>query len=256
MKIIRFIIQHLHNEEWFQFMAEFKKEVEATGGKTLNIEALFATWLVLFGKADELLLLIRKSQFTKAQEDTDKERDHIFSSILKTVEALCHMPDTKVQTAAEALLIVLEHYKKDILAGGYDEESGAITNLLQDLGGKYAAEVGTLNLSVWIAALTDAQNRFLALREERYNESALKPKADLQKIRLRVEHYYVTIINQIDALLLAAGYDSPDSAPAPGIVDPVYNFAVSWNERVKNYKTLLAQRKGRKKAAASEQEEA
>jgi hypothetical protein len=256
MKIIRFIIQHLHNEEWFQFMTEFKKEVEASGAKTLNIEALFVTWLVLYGKADELLILIRKSQFTKAQEDTDKERDHLFSAILKTVEALCHMPDAKMQAAAEALLIVLEHYKKDILESGYDEESGAIANLLQDLSGKYAVEVGTLNLSVWIAALADAQNRFLVLREERYNESAAKPKFDLQKIRLRAEHYYVTIINQIDALLLAAGYDSPDSAPAPGTDDPVYNFAVRWNERVKNYKTLLAQRKGRKKATSSEQEEA
>jgi hypothetical protein len=256
MKIIRFIIQHLRNEEWFQFMTEFKKEVETSGASMLNIDALFAAWLVLYGKADELLALIRKSQFTKAQEDTDKERDHIFSAILKTVNALRHMPDTQVQAAAEALLIVLEHYKKSILEGGYDEESGAISNLLQDLNGPNVAQVNTLNLAVWIAALTDAQNRFIALREERYDESAARPKSDLQKIRLQAEHYYVTIINQIDALLLAAGYDSSDSAPAPGTGDPVYTFAVRWNERIKNYKTLLAQRQGRKKAVAAEQKAA
>jgi hypothetical protein len=256
MKVLRFIIQHLHNEEWFQFMTEFKKELESFGAEALNVYALFVPFVALYNKADELLMLIRKSLFTQQQEAADRERDHIFSALLKTVQALCHMPGLQIQEAAGALLILLEHYKKDILRGGYDEESGAITNLLQDLAGPYALQVELLNLTAWVTALAEAQERFLALRGERYEESASKPKADLRKVRLATEHYYITMVNQFEAHLLAAGYGTDGSAPAPGVEDLVYDFVVRWTEHVKNYKNLLAQRSGRKKAASSGQEEA
>jgi hypothetical protein len=255
MKVLRFIIQHLHNEEWFQFMTEFKKEVEAFGAGALNVYALFTPFVVLYSKADELLMLIRKSLFTKQEEAADKERDHVFSALLKTVQALCHMPGQQIQEAAGALLLLLEHYKKDILHGGYDEESGAITNLLQDLAGPYALQVELLNLIAWVTALANAQERFLALRGERYEESAAKPKSDLQKLRLAADRYYLAMANQFDAYLLGAGYVTEDDVPAPGVDDPVYNFVVRWNEHVKNYKHLLAQRSGRRKAASSEEEE-
>jgi hypothetical protein len=269
MRVIRFNVSHLRNEEWFRFYTEFKTLTESTGASTLEIDALFTPFLTYYSRADRLLEVLRKNAYTKQIEDADKERDRIFSGLYGTVKLARNQPDAAKRQAAESLIILLEHYKNLLLRGGYSEESGAIYNLLQDLSGNYAACVSLLGLSEWAAALHEAEDHFLALYGERHSENADKPKAELAKVRSYADRYYVNMMNQLDIVLLASGYgdeddliigededETPsgmeDETPAASPAGPVPTFVIAWNEQVKKYRNLLALRKGRRSKKEAE----
>jgi hypothetical protein len=255
----------------------------------LGIDALFTPFLTHYSRADRLLEVLRKSAYTRQIEEADKERDSIFSSLYGTVKLACHQPDAAKRQAAESLVILLGHYKDITLRGSYSEESGALYNLWQDLTGAYAATVSLLGLDEWTTALRQAEDRFLTLYGERHSESADKPKSELAKVRRTTDHYYVNMMNQLDILLLAAGYGEEDdlatghdgddtdegggaddggaddgggsegaqtlggaSAPQASTAPPVPAFVIAWNEKVKKYRNLLAQRKGRRARKGAE----
>jgi hypothetical protein len=82
----------------------------------------------------------------------------------------------------------------------------------------------------------------------------------LQKVRARIMPVYQAIINTVDANLVADGLGGDvvvdpadldtgsheDGDPTPPYLygNINYNFAVDWNESLKKYRNLLAQRDG------------
>ncbi|MDR1556552.1 MAG: DUF6261 family protein [Tannerellaceae bacterium] len=261
MKIIRIKSRSLHNEEWFGFYTDFEKQVSHFGKETLGIEELFTRFIPLYDKADKLLLVLRKSVYTKEMEEADKRRDELFQGFYGVVKSSQKQPDNAKQKAALRLYNLLRGYKKSVLKGNYVEESSAIYNLLQDLLGTYAADVALLALTEWVTAIDRAEQDFLASRTERKEESVAKPKEDLSQTRGQVDVLYNAMANVLEAKLLADGLGG-DIVVDPDELDDdmheegdeahelhgnvVYNFVIAWNETVKKYRNLLQQRAGRR----------
>jgi hypothetical protein len=259
MKGLKFARKKLRGQEWLEFYLDFRKRAEYFGVKNLDIEALFAQFIVLLEKADDLLVILRKSVYTKELETADRERDTLFRGFYGVVIGLRAQPDAAKQKAAKDLCNLLDGYKKLVLEGNLAAESGAIHNLLQDLRGKYAADMTLLELTYWVTAIDKAEKDFLELRGERTEESVEKPKEDLKQLRNQVDILYNAMMSKMDIQLLADGLGG-DIVVDPKDLDNeghfgdeedhhlhgniIYNFIIAWNEEVKKYRNLLAQRSG------------
>jgi hypothetical protein len=263
MKTKKIRFSALRNEELFGFYTEFKGLVEHFGASVLGLVKLFAEFVSLYVKADNLLLVLRASTYTHELEAADKKRDDVFRGLSDMVRGALRHPDEAKQKAAERLSLLLKGYRKAVLEESYIAESSALYNLLQDLGGDYKADVALLGFTDWVKAIKEAEQAFLDIREKRATESYNKPKSDLRLIQNKMNGLYTAMINMLDAQLLGdhLGGDvdvDPEDLDNEGHFDGEedqshelhgnvpYNFVVAWNERLKKYHNLIAQRAGRR----------
>ncbi|MDR1357100.1 MAG: DUF6261 family protein [Tannerellaceae bacterium] len=262
MKILRFQQHRLKNEEWFEFYTYYKRYVDRYNDSKLGITEIYEAFMKLYRTVDRILQALRKSYFTTQLKDADKGRDNGFRNLYSVVKSFQGFPDAAKKDAALHLTNLLHSYQKNILQGSYAEESASIYNLLQDIyGDAYAADVDLLELIPWIKAMENAEKAFLALWEKRTQEEIAKPKENLADYRKQMDAAYSDMAKVIDAALIATGVggdivvdpESLDYASHDGKeeFDPTkhgnipYNFVFAWNETVKKYRNLIAQRTGR-----------
>jgi hypothetical protein len=260
MEAIKFDWSNLHNEEWYRGGTDFGSLAETFTPAALKITSLYERYVPLMQKADIHLLILRKSVYTSQMKTADKKRKTFFSGLAKTVKAALNHPAEAEKTAAEHLDNLLSQYKLYGIKGGYAEESGGIHNLLQDLtSAPYAADVTLLALTPWVVGLTQAEEEFNALREQRVDETANKPQEPLRLIRRDADKIRSNMIAVIEAQLVADGLggnvvvDANDlktgpyeeSVPEEQRGNVGYNFIIKWNVYAKYYRDLLAARAGR-----------
>jgi hypothetical protein len=157
MKCKRFRIEDLRHEEWFQFYTEFKMLAGQYNPPALNIDALFATFVILYARADEALEIIRKSATTEQLAEADHARDVIFRGFSDAGKAGLSHFDPSRREAARRLKIVFDHYG-NIARKSYDEETASIYNLIQEMNDVHAADIAILGLGEWVSRL-DADNK-------------------------------------------------------------------------------------------------
>jgi hypothetical protein len=247
MKVIRIALKNLQNGEWFEFYTAFCAQMSGVDAQSMGVGNLYERFLRLYDKAGHLLFVLQKSVYTGKMSVADKARDKLFRGMYDLLKAMLNLPDETKQQAAERLFILLKEHRKQVLQGGYAEESATLYNLGQNLRRSYAADVELLGLTEWVTALSEAEQAFLSFSLERNKEMTAKPKEDLRQIRGKMDVFYNAMANVLDAGLLG------DDLGEDVVVDPketggnvTYRFVVSWNETVKKYRNLLLQRAGRR----------
>ncbi|MDR3260869.1 MAG: DUF6261 family protein [Tannerella sp.] len=234
MKILRIHSLLLRNEEWFQFYTEFKALVEKYSPDTLNITALFATFLVLYVDADVALEIIRKSPDTAKMIVADQKRDHTFRSLTDLVRAFLNHFDSAKREAAQQLTILFDHYG-NLARKAPNEETAGIHNLLQELNGPYAAQVELLGIHEWTTQLSLDNEEYEALVRDRNAEVATRSQLRMKEIRRQVQDVYALIVDHIQSSIVIYG----EQAYAA--------FVNELNAFIKRYNDVLAQRQGRNK---------
>jgi hypothetical protein len=178
------------------------------------------------------------------------------------------LPDDNPREAARRLYVLAARYRKNILNKSYSESSAAVYNLLEDLDGKYAADIIFLGAAQWVDAIREGENDFQNFWNKRKQESADKPKENIKIVRVEADEVYDSIMEALYGQLLVAGlggdvaidpeslkggvYESDVPSHLRGNV--AYNFVIDWNETLKKYHNLLAQRAGRRKKKADADE--
>jgi hypothetical protein len=242
MKIKRIILNKLRNEEWFNFFTEFKTFVEENFPEVSDIETLFIVFLNLYAMADNTLEQIRKSKFSSLIVQYDEERDNAFRGLDSTVYTSLRHYDVEKRAAAERLVILFDHYG-NVADKPYNEETGAIYNFLQDIRGKYASEIATLDIAGWIDELERTNNEFEKTMLERNSEYAGKTELNMLDIRKTTGRAYLDIIERIEALSLIKG-------------DEIYvPFIKTLNANIERYISTIKRRSG-KTGAQSDKTEA
>ena len=269
MKVIRIPMRSLHNEEWFELQIVYKGKIIFYGPAVLGLQKLWERYVLLYNTADDLVQVLRQSALTKDIQAADKKRDKAFKGLYTLVKGSLQQANENKLKAAERLFILLKEYRKSIVNKTYNEESGALYNLLKDLAGGYAADVTLLGFGEWTTALKQAQDEFLALYDERQAESLAKPKEELVLVRAEMNVLYTAMMNMLDALLEGDGLGGdtvidPESlkdgvyeADVPDHLrgNVVYNFVLDWNETLKKYHNTLQQRAGRRAKTKNEDED-
>jgi hypothetical protein len=236
MKISRVHLVNLRNDEHFQYHTEFKDLITKHNADALKISAQFAPYLTLYEKEDEGIKKIRKSALTAEIHDADKARDAIWHGMIKTnTVALKHF-DPEVQEAAKRLKVLFDTYGKVALKP-LNEQTSALYNILQDLHGKYAADMAAAGLKPWVEELAARNAAFDKLMKERYDEAALKTDIVVKEARAALDESYHSLLERLAALMVLEG-------PAE-----YEQFIRALNIITEKYAATLARRHGKKKSA-------
>jgi hypothetical protein len=227
---------------WFKFFPDFRGLVSRWTPAALGIEALYQTHELLVDTADALLEQLRKSFLTDDIKTLDKQRDDCIAGIRFALKSLLKSSDQTVRKDAGKLMKVLDNYG-NIAKMDYDTESAAVYNFVQDMEGKYGAEAKKLELEGRIADLKSFNTQLMELTTERYAEQTAKPDRKLADVRREVDASYANLIKVIEAFMLT----NPDHK--------LDDFVKELNIIITHYKTVDAQKQGRKNAKNANAEE-
>ncbi len=200
MKFLRLKLRRIRNDEWFQFMTEFKTLVERFDPQVLNIGPLFASFLTLYAEADETMVIIRKSAASDQMVDADSLRDRTFRGFADGINSLLNHFDPVRQQAAQRIKIVLNTYG-NLASLPYNEETSRLTNLLQELSGPKANDISTLAMGDWLTKLQAANNAFEALVQSRNTELSGKSELKMVEVRRQADAVYRNILERIEAFI-------------------------------------------------------
>lgn len=235
MEIAKFKMNSLRNEEHYKFNLDFAGLVTQFTPETLGIQTLHPIWQAAFDTETATLNVVRASAFTSELYDADVARDGTFKGLAGTVKSALNHFEAGVKVAAARLEALLDTYGA-IFAKPYDQETAAIIKLVSELEGSYAADVATLGIAGWVADLKAKNLAFDELKKSRYTENTTKPQQNLKLARIETDRAYRAIVKRVNALIEVNGAE-------------VYaGFVAELNQRIENYRLVLAQRKGRKAA--------
>lgn len=184
MKIDTITLSHLRNEEYFTMMTNIADVAKRTGVNTGHlISPVVTPFENQLKNLDKALEVIRKSTLTDALHELDVKRDNLFRALRSAVDAELLTGDPARLPAAQRVDTVLKHYKK-ILTMSDADETGAITNMVQELnGGISGPDCSLLGLVPRINALAAANRDFNTAFEQRGTEAASKdgPKVPAER---------------------------------------------------------------------------
>ena len=157
--------------------------------------------------------------------------------VLSNDAAMLKVFKPAVVKAATNLKIVFDTYG-NVTKKPLNEETSAITNLLQDLKGKYAPDVAAVGIGDWTAELDKNNKEFEKLVQDRYDEAFLKTDLVLKECRINVDAAYHELIKRIYALeLLEEDKNQKQKYSA---------YMKKLNIIAEKYHNIIAQRHGRK----------
>jgi len=238
-KILSIHLPSFHNAEHFKFHTNARNIVAKHNPQALGLQALYDPYAALIDKEDEAFKKIVKSELTEQIHALDKERDGYYTGLTGAVRHALKHYDAKVVAAATRVQIVLKTYGNPT-AKRYDEETSLLYNLLQELNGKYAADVTAAAVSGWVQKLAATNEAFDALLQTRRGEYNERNDLVLRECRLEVDAAYNAIRERVNAGVV---FEGPEKYAA---------FIKELNGLIAENNTALAMRKGRKVAAGAD----
>jgi len=204
MKIAKIDTSHLRNDAYFQFHAEFRELVVASGAEALKIDLQFSFYQPFYEKMNEASKKIVKSEFTAKIHEADKARCEIWTGMTEMNFATLKHFNPKIRAAATRLQMVFNAYE-DVARKSSRKETSVIYNVLQELQDKYEAEMTLVGIVQWAAELKTRNATYEALVKGRSDEAASKTNIVLKKARVELDVVYRAIVDRVNALMLVEG---------------------------------------------------
>jgi hypothetical protein len=242
MEIENIISARMTNAIHMEFTADRLGLINKYNPETLKIIPQFDSFRLWAEREDGSYKIIVKNVLAERKADADQARDTTLSGLSLGVNFMLHHFDPTLAEAAKRVKILLDSYNKPTAVRllHYDAETAAIANLLQELDGKYVADVQLLGLTDWVKRLHEQNEAFRRLAVEYNEEQSERPEFTLKESREGVDLAYQDIVKRINAGILFEG----ETAYAP--------FVRELNALVKHYNDILAQHRGRLKKTPKE----
>jgi GGDEF domain-containing protein len=245
MNIIILKIRRVTNALHLRVFKAISKLIEKHDPVALNINDQYIIFQVCIEKEDLCFKIIRKSNLSAQKKKSDKVRDELLKAIKDALKSICRHFDEAVREAGERLTIVFDTYNrpKPMKDLPYDEETVVITNMLDEMENKYAADIEITGLNTWIKELRMRNEEFDQLTANYNEQQAEKPAFTSKEVRKETEKAYQDIIAVIEGDMIKHG----ETAYLP--------FVTELNTLIKHNNDLLAQHLGRNKAKRQTEEE-
>jgi hypothetical protein len=176
---------------------------------------------------------VRKSEFTKKKEETDHQRDTVYTGMLGIVRANLKNFNPIVRDHALHVFNLLNNYG-DLTHSGYDAQTAAIDSIITRLNsGDYQAAITALGLTDWIQELATQNNLFKTYVEDTTSEQIEKPEISPKDARKQTDDALRAITNRVTARINIEG---PDYFAA---------FVKEFNVTTDHYNTLVREHYGR-----------
>ena len=235
MKILALNLKSLRNEEHTKFHNDVHGLITHYTPALLGIEAKMIAYVDAIGIENKALNPVRGTDTTGEIFDADAYRDGTFSGMAGTIRSALNHFDPNVAKAANRLNRVLEA-TGNVTIKPYDQETGAIENLIGELEGAYAADVATLGIAGWVQELKARNLAFDTLLNQRYAENKAKFYHAMKAARFETDKSYRAIVKRIHALIEVNGEAN------------YADFVTELNQRIESRIQVLATRKGRNAA--------
>jgi len=226
---------HLQNAEHYNCMNEVDELVQVYTPAFLNVEKEYAEFKKSFTSEDDSFKILRKSAITKDISEADVQRDIVFGGFRTQVKGQKNHFNVSVAEAAYRVTVLLDSYG-NLARETLDKETADIINLLQELKGKYSADIQLLGLSDWVNELEIRNQEFSTLMTQRFSEES--EKAALVRLRVARADTDVKCRAMVGCINAWITINGPEKYAA---------FVRDINVRIERYNNAIAQRKGRAK---------
>ncbi len=228
MKVLKVHKPSLANEQHFQFGVDVKALIEAVGAGIIGIAEFTVIYYALLEQEDKAMEFFRKSGLTSPIAALDIQRDSIYRGLCLITEGYSHSKLSAESEAAAQIQLVIDQYG-DFRAEDYNKETGTITNFVQALTERCAGALALLRLDRWATDLSDTNNEFKTLMNDRYDDQATQAGINLRNIRVQVDKVYTQMMSAVDS----ASFLKPDDAV-------LNDFIARLNTRLADYKKMIA----------------
>lgn len=233
MKIQEFSRRKLLNNQYLAFGREIEAAVEKGNPATLLVEETFTAFQEALQRFDDSIVKVLKSALTDVMVQTDAERDNLFVGLLEQIKTGTRHFDAKKKAAATRLMPLVNTFKGG-QARSFDDETGFVNNLLQELASdKHKEDATTLGLTEWAAQLKAANDACAALTSDRSNEKATADASGkTSENRPLLDEAYDALWERFNALAVVNG-------------DANYlSLFTYWNTRIDHYRVAISSRLG------------
>ena len=241
MEIQNLNTHSLRNSANMQFHFDVVALIIKYAAARLNITVLFEIYQAAVVRLDEVYKKIVKSKYTEKIKVADKERDTVYSSLKAIVHTAVRHYNKAVMEAAKEVNNVFEAFG-NVPRKSYDEQTADITNILQVLKGKYAANIELLRVTEMVAELERANLEFDSLVKARTEEISQQNPDKMKDVRTGADDAYMEIRKRLNAAIVMEGPEN------------YAEFVNELNVTIDRYKMLLAKSHGKKKEDAGDEE--
>jgi len=234
-------LARMRNNEHYQFMSDVSKAIEKATPTALQLDSVFPGFTATLGRLNACLLVDQGSATTEEITAMDVTRDRTWSALNERVKSSLLSPIEAEVSAAKAIKRVFDLYG-NVRNLSYNEETAAITNLVEDLEKtKNAADCTTIGITGWVAALKQQNLDFQALIDSRNVELANKDSGDVKAIRDEIDPIYQNMAKRIDAQVTLEIATAVTEA-----------FIRELNQRIKYYNETITARAARANSTEEE----
>ena len=233
MFIKKIHLLELQNEEHVRFNTYVNDYITEAGATELNIEKQSADHKLKLAVEKSVLDLVKKNSYTERVYAADEARDKPIRGFFKLVKGLLHHFNPAVAQAAYNINLINEKFS-DVTYLTNEKQTSAEESYIAALKGAMA-DITTLNLTDWLTEIETTESAFVELVKSRNNEDDLKPAINMKAARVETDAAYNAIVDRINAFITIEG-----NAKNAG-------FVTKLNNRINQYSTAIAQRKGRAK---------
>jgi hypothetical protein len=197
-KIDAIELEHLRNEEHYQFMLRYQDLLGTHPNVVTIITSQMTEFTSLFAKERQLIDALKGSEYTEKIAAADKRRDQAIIGFHAIVKGFLRHSDPKTVAAAKRIEFRIKSFREEIARKSYNEESSAVEVFVDEMEGKYADDVTKLGLASWIEDLGTAHNDFQTLYTQRNTEYASKQREPMiGEVRRQIDRVYHAMIELI-----------------------------------------------------------
>ncbi|MDR2981609.1 MAG: DUF6261 family protein, partial [Puniceicoccales bacterium] len=172
----------LRNEEHFGFHSEFAKLANEYT-LTEAFVALVARYNARYDELNDALEITRTSSFTRQLVTADLLRISAYRRLRTAVRGHLRYTDPAKNEAAWRIYDIFRQYG-NLAQSARDKRTYGLTNLLEDLRERTAAELQTLGVTAWVSELETKNQAYKSLKESRYAEWEAQPVKTVRECRV------------------------------------------------------------------------
>ncbi|MDR2679397.1 MAG: DUF6261 family protein [Tannerella sp.] len=234
--LIYFRTWALTTSELITFVTDMERQIEDVGGAdVLGIASLYPTLSELSLNLQKTFQSPAKNPVTADKEEAESYRDNRYSAFVAFVRNASYDSNAEMSAAAESIMDVINNVGNPTTIGD-SKETAELYNLVARLS-PLEHQINLIGANARLQELENANREFERLQNEWYKAGAKKISGNVTRIRQQLAPIYKSIIYRINALIEING-------------DAQYKaFVDAHNKMIEYYRNILAQRKGRRKAA-------
>ncbi|MDO4994964.1 MAG: DUF6261 family protein [Bacteroidales bacterium] len=197
-EILAFTLTRINNGAHYQFVSAVVEKAKADSDVYSKAKTLVDMLGDMVEQENDALMLSRKSVLSDVIAEADRQRGAYYRGYRNGVKSFCSFPAGEKKTAANTLWQHIKDYginpKMQL-----DRETGLLTNFIEDLQGKFSAQVTALSLKPFVDGMKEANDTVSTTLTERDTEQSGKILGVLKMARTATDAAYYALVKRVNA---------------------------------------------------------